>query len=218
MKRKFIMSYSCGKDSTLALHRMIKDGHTPIALLVTVDKKNSRSWFHGVPEKLLKEVSKSLNIPLLLVECEGVEYEDAFRTVLEEAKNNLGVDSCVFGDIDLEAHRSWCEDRCKECEVDAIFPLWNEGREALIYEFIESGYKAVIKNVKLEFLSTYFLGKVLNKEIVSKIKATGADVCGENGEYHTFVYDGPLFDYDIKFETKGILTNKTNGFLDIGEY
>ncbi|AYE35266.1 Dph6-related ATP pyrophosphatase [Clostridium septicum] len=217
MKRKFIMSYSCGKDSTLALHRMIKSGNIPLGLLVTVDKKHSRSWFHGVPKKVLKEVSKSLNIPLLLVECEGEEYEYSFEKILKEAKNNLGADSCVFGDIDLEEHRTWCTDRCNKVSMEAIFPLWNEGREKLTYEFIESGYKAVIKNVKLEFLSTYFLGKVLNKDIVNEIKATGADVCGENGEYHTFVYDGPLFNFRIKFNTNGNILNNTHGFLDIGD-
>ena len=215
MSKKFVMSYSCGKDSTLALYRMIKNGHKPVALLITVDKKVLRSWFHGVPESLLQEVSKSLNIPLLLVKCEGEEYKAAFNKALNKAKSELGAEACVFGDIDLEAHRVWCTDRCDEANMEAIFPLWLEDREKLTYEFIDSGFKTVIKNVRLDVLSTEFLGKVLTKKVVSDIVAAGSDACGENGEYHTFAFDGPLFKYPIRFKENGIITNETHGFLDI---
>ncbi|MDZ4957395.1 ATP-binding protein, partial [Clostridium perfringens] len=95
MEKKFVMSYSCGKYSTLSLYRMIRDGHEPVAILITVDKKVLRSWFHGVPNDLLNEVSKSLGIPLLLVECEGEKYSDAFIKALKKAKNELGAEACV---------------------------------------------------------------------------------------------------------------------------
>ena len=137
--KKFIMSYSCGKDSTLALYRMIKKGNTPAALLVTVNKEENRSWFHGIPESLIKEVSKSLNIPLILVETKGNNYEEKFTEALIKAKDRLGIDLCVFGDIDLEPHREWCTARCNEAGVEANFPLWQENREELVYEFIDSG-------------------------------------------------------------------------------
>ena len=215
MKKKFVVSYSCGKDSTLSLYRMIKAGHTPVALLVTVDKKVLRSWFHGVPNDLLNEVSKSLGIPLLLVKCEGEEYSEAFKKALHKAKIELGAEACVFGDIDLEAHRTWCTDRCNEVEMEAIFPLWEEDREALTYEFIDSGFKTVIKNVKLSILGEEFLGEVLTKDVVERLKAAGSDACGENGEYHTFVFDGPLFKERINFETGDNILTETHGFLDI---
>ena len=156
--KKFVMSYSCGKDSTLSLYRMIKRGHTPLALLVTVDKKVCRSWFHGIQEHLLNEVSKSL---------------------------------------------------------EAIFPLWLEDREELTYEFIDSGFKTVIKNVRLNDMGPEFLGEVLTKEVVERIKETGSDPCGENGEYHTFVFDGPLFRNKIQFETGENILTETHGYLDI---
>ncbi|WP_066895003.1 diphthine--ammonia ligase [Clostridium nigeriense] len=215
MSKKFVMSYSCGKDSTLALYRMIESGHKPVALLITVDKKVLRTWFHGVPEELLQEVSKSLNIPLLLVKCEGEEYKNAFSKALNKAKKELGAEACVFGDIDLEAHRVWCTERCDEANMEAIFPLWLEGREKLTFEFIDTGFKTVIKNVRLDVLSTDFLGKQLTKPVVEDIVKAGSDACGENGEYHTFVFDGPLFKYPIKFKENGIITNDTHGFLDI---
>ncbi len=212
--KKFVMSYSCGKDSTLSLYRMIKRGNTPLALLVTVDKKVCRSWFNGIQEHLLNEVSKSLEIELDMIKCQGEEYKTAFEKTLRKWKEQ-GADACVFGDIDLEAHRTWCTERCEAVGLEAIFPLWLEDREALTYEFIDSGFKTVIKNVRLKDMGPEFLGEVLTKEVVERIKATGSDPCGENGEYHTFVFDGPLFKNKIQFETgKNILT-ETHGFLDI---
>ena len=215
--KKFIMSYSCGKDSTLALYRMIKKGNTPAALLVTVNKEENKSWFHGIPENLIKEVSKSLDIPLILVETKGNDYESKFTEALIKAKDSLGIHSCVFGDIDLEPHREWCTARCNEAGVEANFPLWQENREELVYEFIDSGFKTVIKNVKLECMGEDFLGKVLTREVVKDIKEKGSDACGENGEYHTFVYDGPIFKYPIKFQHLNIIKNETHGFLDVKE-
>lgn len=211
---KFVMSYSCGKDSTLALHRMIKNGNEPIGLLVTVDKEMQRSFFHGVPEYLLNNISKSLAIPLILVSCKGEEYVEMFDKKLKEAKE-LGAEACAFGDIDIEDHRKWCTDRCNKAGLKAIFPLWQENREDLTYEFIDSGFKAVIKNIQLRFLGENFLGKVLTRDIVKNIKETGADPCGENGEYHTFVYDGPIFNNKIDFITKGNILTDTHGYLDV---
>lgn len=215
MEKKFIMSYSCGKDSTLALYRMIKQGHKPAVLLVTVDKNADRSWFHGVPHHLLEDVAKALDIPLMVVESNGTDYEKTFTDALIEAKNKLGAGSCAFGDIDLERHRTWCTDRCKDAGIEAVFPLWQENREDLVYEFIDAGFKTVIKNVKLECMGEEFLGKILTREVVEGIKETGSDACGENGEYHSFVYDGPLFKYPINFEAIEVVKTATHGFLDI---
>lgn len=215
MEKKFVVSYSCGKDSTLSLYRMIKEGHKPVALLVTVDKKVLRSWFHGIPDQLLKDVAKSLDIPMILVESNGTNYAETFVETLTKVKEELGAEACVFGDIDLMTHRTWCEDKCEKAGLEAIFPLWEEDREKLTYEFIDSGFKTVIKNVRLKELGEEFLGKVLTKDLVQKIKAAGADACGENGEYHTFVFDGPLFKERIEFETGENILNETHGFLDI---
>ncbi|MGG5461733.1 diphthine--ammonia ligase [Clostridium sp. B9] len=215
MEKKFVVSYSCGKDSTLSLYRMIKEGHKPVALLVTVDKKVLRSWFHGIPDQLLKDVSNSLDIPMVLVESNGTNYAETFVEALTKVKEEMGAEACVFGDIDLMAHRTWCEDKCEKAGLEAIFPLWEEDREKLTYEFIDSGFKTVIKNVRLKELGEEFLGKVLTKDLVQKIKAAGADACGENGEYHTFVFDEPLFKERIEFETGENILNETHGFLDI---
>ena len=137
----------------------------------------------------------------------GEEYKTAFEKTLRKWKEQ-GADACVFGDIDLEAHRAWCTERCEAVGMEAIFPLWLEDREELTYEFIDNGFKTVIKNVRLKDMGSGFLGEVLTKEVVERIKATGSDACGENGEYHTFVFDGPLFRNKIQFETGKIFLQK----------
>ncbi len=151
MGEKFVMSFSGGKDSTLALYRMIKRGYDPVGLLVTVKKDLNKSFTHGINTDLLQKVSASLDIPLMLVECEGNDYEQKFVKTLTKAKE-MGATSCVFGDIDIEGHRTWNEDRCREAGLEAILPLWQEDRESLVYEFIDSGFSTVIKTVNLKFL------------------------------------------------------------------
>lgn len=214
MEKKFVMSFSGGKDSTLALYRMIKRGYEPVALLITVKKDSNKSWTHGLNRNLLKSVSKSLNIQLLEVECDVLHYEKEFEKNLKKAKK-LGANICVFGDIDIEEHKKWDMQRCKSVGLDAMFPLWKENRESLVYEFLDSGFTTIIKTVNLNYLDESFLGKELTKEIVKEIKKTGADACGENGEYHTFVIDGPLFKEKINFENNGIVIEKNYGHLDI---
>ncbi|MGL5752368.1 MAG: diphthine--ammonia ligase [Paraclostridium sp.] len=212
--KKFIMSFSGGKDSTLALYRMIKKGYTPIGILTTIKKDKNKSWTHGITNKLLEQVSESLNIPLMKVECDVSEYEKAFEKTLIEAKN-MGASMCVFGDIDIQEHMDWDIKRCEVAGLEAKFPLWQEDRESLVYEFIDSGFTTIIKTVNLSYLGSEFLGKALTKEVVNDIKETGADACGEHGEYHTFVIDGPIFKDSIKFENKGVVIDGNYGYLDI---
>ena len=112
----------------------------------------------------------------------------------------MGATSVVYGDIDIAHHKQWGIDRSKNAGLDYEFPLWQEDREKLVYEVIDSGFKAVIKKVNLDYLSEDFLGKTLTKELIEKIKSKGVDPCGENGESHTFVVDGPIFDYKINIK------------------
>lgn len=214
MKTKVVVSFSGGKDSVLSLHKAISLGYEPIALMTTINKSKGDSWFHDISASLLKQVSLALNIPLLLVECDGENYEDTFETALKNMKN-LGAEACVFGDIDIAHHREWGEIRCQNTDLKAIFPLWQENRETLVKEFIDLGYKAIIKKVNLSNMSSNFLGKTLNRELLEEIKATGSDVCGENGEYHTFVYDGPIFSKEILLKNTKDIVNENTLLLSI---
>lgn len=196
--KKFIASYSGGKDSVLAIHRAIKLGMTPVSLLTTYHIERERSWFHGIPKDLLNSVSNALEIPIYLIETKGAEYDVNFEKALKVFKDQ-GIEFCVFGDIDLSAHREWCESRCQSVGMEAIFPLWQENRRALVEEFIESGYTANITVLNTTQLSAKHLGLALSKETIASIEHEGADACGENGEYHTFVSAGPLFKKPVYF-------------------
>ena len=197
-KEKVVVSFSGGKDSTLSLYRMIKEGYEVIGLLVTFDDQND-SCFHRIPKNILKEVSNELEIPLIEVDCSnGKVYEEEFESALKVSKDK-GAEICVFGDIDIEAHKKWCLDRCDAVGIKGIFPLWQENRESLTNEFIDYGFKAVIKKVNLKTLGKEFLGKELNKDVVNEVKKLGCDPSGENGEYHTLVFDGPIFKQRVKF-------------------
>lgn len=199
--KKFIASYSGGKDSILAIHRAIQSGLVPLGLITTYNTDANRSWFHGVTEHLLHKVSDSLAIPLTLIKTSGEKYEENFEKTLSDAKSN-GAEVCVFGDIDIEGHLEWCTLRCEKTGLIPYFPLCKEERKKLVYEFIDSGFSAIITIVNTTYISEDFLGKVLSREVADSIERSGADICGENGEYHTFVFNGAIFKNKINFNIK----------------
>lgn len=196
--KNFIASYSGGKDSTLAIYRAISQGMKPLELITTYNTDKNRSWFHGIPQPLLNTISVEMNIPISLIETSGDLYAENFELKLKEAKKN-GAEVCVFGDIDLEKHLNWCTDRCKAAGLRAYFPLWQESRQKLVYEFIDLGFKTIITVVDTNRMPDYFLGKLLTRSLADEIAECGADICGENGEYHTFAFDGPLFSKPVSF-------------------
>ncbi len=198
-KEKFIVSYSGGKDSALALHRVIKEGHMPKSLLITYNTDAEGSWFHGIPPFLLDDLAEALNIPVRKIPCGGGDdYTASFISALKEEKED-GASFCVFGDIDIEDHRKWCLDVCSAAGIRAYHPLWQESREALVNECINEGFTANITTLDTARLSSKHLGRDLSAEAMADIAAEGADVCGENGEYHTFVSNGPIFRRPVAF-------------------
>ncbi|MFO8059996.1 MAG: diphthine--ammonia ligase [Bacillota bacterium] len=211
---RFVTSYSCGKDSALALHRMVQAGHQPIALLVMLNEEENRSWFHGVDRPLLEAVSDSLGIPLIECACTGEEYHTAMEEGLLTAAN-MGAEVAVFGDIDIEDHRKWATDRCASAGLRAACPLWRQDRLALTREVISAGFAAIIKCVDKSRTDPDLLGEILTDELIERIVAGGADACGEHGEYHTFVYDGPIFSHPLPIQMGRILDFGTHAAIDI---
>lgn len=204
--KKFIASYSGGKDSVLAIHRAIKNGMVPVGLVITYNSSMDKSWFHGIPQELLDEVATCLNLPIRKIMTTGEDYEEKFIEELKYQRLN-GVDCCVFGDIDIDNHLKWCENVCKQADIGCCFPLWQENRKTLVEELIKAGYKTVITVVNTKLLSNQNLGKTLDLDVIANIEAEGADVCGENGEYHSFVYAGPLFKTKVTFSLGEKVTN-----------
>lgn len=201
---QFVMSYSCGKDSALALHRMVRKGHSPVALLVMLNEELDRSWFHGVDRALLEDISDALGIPLLPVSSPGDSYHTRMEEALVKAAG-MGAQCCAFGDIDIAENRAWCQARCDAVGMPAEFPLWQGDREALTREGISLGYRALIKCIRNSDLPRSLLGRYLDGQALEVMRSRGIDLCGENGEYHTLVVDGPLFRRPVRVAHNEIL-------------
>lgn len=195
---KFVASYSGGKDSFLAVARAIESGMQPASLLTTFRTDRELSCFHGISRQVLQRVSESLDIPLHIMPTTGDAYTQNFEDTLTQFKHQ-GVEACVFGDIDVLGHLEWCTERCQNVGMQAVFPLWGESRKTLVYEFIDRGFRAMITVVDTSRLSETYIGQTLTRAIVDRIESDGVDICGENGEYHTFVYGGSLFRTEPRF-------------------
>ena len=213
--KKFIASYSGGKDSILAVYRAIQAELSLLELITTYNTGADRSWFHGITENLIQKVSDSLGIPIRLIKTSGERYEANFEKALSDAKSR-GAEVCVFGDIDIEGHLEWCTARCENTGLIPYFPLLKEERKKLVYEFIDSGFSAIITIVDTARIPGDFLGQVLSREVADLIEKSGADICGENGEYHTFVYYGPIFAEKIDFQISGRVERDKYSILNIG--
>lgn len=195
---RFIASFSGGKDSMLSIARAIEAGHTLSGLFVTTNSK-TLSWYHDISEEVLLEIASRLQTPLFMCPCRsGDKYTKDFERALKQVKAMTDSVAVVFGDIDIEDHRAWCSERAKAVNLKALFPLWQEDRTTLVKEFIDRGYRTVVKKVAKNKLDKTFLGKTLDYELIDKFVEIGIDPCGENGEYHTLVYDGPNFTSPIK--------------------
>lgn len=206
---KFAMSYSCGKDSTLALHKMIEQGNIPVCLVVMVNDEAERSYFHGADRDMLKRYSKALDLPMILCPSSGENYHTALEKGLCEAKA-MGAKAACFGDIDIRGNRRWEEERCHNVGLQPCFPLWQRDRAENVYELVELGYKCLIKSINTKLLPKSLLGKYLDENSIALMKDANIDICGENGEYHTLVTDGPIF--------KNLLDFEIGEIIDFGEY
>ncbi len=212
--KHFIASFSGGKDSTLAIHRAITGGMIPLGLITTWNTDMGRSWFHGLPDTVMMSLSRSWGIHISLIQTTGQAYAENFEHHLRKAKAK-GAEVCVFGDIDLEPHREWCTARCESAGLTACFPLWQENRKALVHEFLDAGYRALITVVDTSRMDASFLGKELNRQEVEGIEACGADACGENGEYHTFVFAGPLMSEPVMFHAGNVICQDQYAILPV---
>lgn len=198
--KKFVASFSGGKDGMLSLYRAIKMGMKPVMLITSYNTQTERSWFHYIAKNLFEAVSASLDIPILFApsEGDGANYAESLEEALKQAKK-AGAEIAVFGDIDIQRHHDWCTARCENVEIEPYFPLWQESRDTLVNEFLDEGFEAVINIVDTNYLPKDFAGRILSKQTVEQIKAEGADACGENGEYHTFVFNGPIFQNKVEY-------------------
>ncbi len=207
---KLFSSWSGGKDCMLALYRIQKTAEHEVVCLVNMcdaDGEHSRS--HGLKKDVIAAQAKALGIQIVQKQTDIKEYETNFKTVIEDLKKQ-GIEGGVFGDIYLEAHRIWIERVCREMEIEAIFPLWRENTYKLLNEFIKLGFKALTVSVHQTMLDKSWLSKNLDEAFAKQIvELKSIDPCAENGEYHSFVYDGPNFKSSVEI-VKGEVFEKDN--------
>jgi len=218
MKGKALFSWSGGKDSALALYELRKRADYEIAaLLTTINQNYDRISMHGVRTILLEMQAQSLGFALEKVliseSCSNEEYECKMQEVLEKYQA-AGVCSVVFGDIFLEDLRKYREENLSKIGMKAIFPIWKFNTTELANTFIDSGFKAVITCVDSNVLDKIFVGRTFDKQFLFELPP-GVDPCGENGEFHSYVYDGPIFRRPVRVSVGEIVLRDVRYFADL---
>jgi len=218
MAEKVIMSWSGGKDSALALYEIQMTGNYEIlSLLTNVTDDYGRISMHGVRRTLLKQQAESIGLPLeeILIskESSNEEYESKMRNSLTKFKN-AGVSSVVFGDIYLEDIRKYREENLAKIGMNGIFPLWERATTELAHTFIELGFKAIVTCVDGKVLDQQFVGKIVDENFLAELPPN-IDPGGENGEFHSFVFDGPVFKEGIGFSIGEVVLRDSFYFCDL---
>ncbi len=196
MKKKVLLCWSGGKDSALALWAILEGGQFEVAtLLTTINSEYDRVSMHGVRAELIEMQGRSLALPLERVaipnDASNETYESRMRQTLEKHRRE-GVRGAVFGDVFLQDVRTHREERLAEVEMEAIFPLWGKDTGVLARDFIRLGFRGILTCVDSQMLDGRFAGREFDEQLLAELPAN-VDPCGENGEFHTFVYAGPLF-------------------------
>lgn len=217
MSQVFV-SWSGGKESSLAGYRAREDGLEICYLANMVTEDGARSRTHGLSAEILRLQSQAMGIPLVQRQATWQSYEAEFKKMVNELKKE-GVKGGVFGDIDLDEHREWVERVCREVGITAHQPVWGESQDDILKDFINSGFKAIIVATRADFLGEEWLGRSLDMDFFNEVKelgrTRGITPCGEAGEYHTLVIDGPLFQKRMEItEARKVFRDK-HWFLEI---
>jgi len=214
MREKVIVAWSGGKDSALALYEILESGrYEVLKLLTTVTKNYDRISIHGVRRVLLEQQANALGFPLEITfiskGASDEEYENELLKTLKRQRDN-DVSSVVFGDIFLEDIRRYREQILAKLGMNGIFPLWQRDTQVLARKFINLGFKAIITSIDSNVLTKDFVGREYNEQFLSDLPEN-VDPCGENGEFHSFVYNGPIFHESVSFK-KGENVLRENRF------
>lgn len=220
MPQAFI-SWSGGKDSCLACYRAAISGLNVRYLVNMITEDGRRSRSHGQPAQLLQVQSQAIGIPLVQRRTKRGGYEAEFKDVLFALKQE-GITEGVFGDIDIEEHQQWIHRVCQEVNITPHLPLWGEDQDKIIRDFIELGFEAVVVTTKADLLGEEWLGRRVDLNFLKLLDQVGETKnitpCGEHGEYHTLVIDGPLFGKRIEIRQTNRIFREGYWFLEILKY
>ncbi|MFJ8236023.1 diphthine--ammonia ligase [Ureibacillus sp. NPDC094379] len=212
--RKFITSFSGGKDSTLALFKAMKVGEA-VGLIIMMEDEGNRSRSHGMPPEIIRAQASSIGLPIFTAAASWEEYEKVFIGLLEKAKNQ-GAEVLVTGDIDMPAHGCWHEKVTSYAGLKLAMPLWEMNHRAAVEEFINLGFETMIVTVNLSLgMQETDLGRTLTHEYVKELEARSIDPCGEGGEFHTTVINGPIFSHPIPVRKCEIVKDGDYAFLPL---
>jgi len=210
VKENLIFNWSGGKDSALCLYKIIQAQGNVMCLLTSVSRQYQRISMHGVRVELLEAQVKSIGLPLVKVEIPETptmeNYEKVMFKVLTKLKSK-GATASVFGDIFLENLRKYRENKLAELNLKGLFPLWKIPTDKLIREFIDLGFRTIVTCVNEKYLDKSFAGRIIDNDFINDLPRS-VDPCGENGEFHTFVFDGPIFKEPIRFERGEVVYRK----------
>jgi uncharacterized protein (TIGR00290 family) len=211
MKEKIIFNWSGGKDSALCLHKiLLKQQYDVLCLLTSISEQYQRISMHGVRVELLDAQADSIGLPSIKMQIPEMatmeNYERVMTATLTELKTR-GATAAIFGDIFLEDLRQYREKKLAELNLKGVFPLWKIPTNKLIREFLDLGFKTIITCVNEKYLDKSFAGRIIDSDFLNDLPGN-VDPCGENGEFHTFVFDGPIFKKAIPFEKGEIVYRK----------
>ncbi|MFA5034148.1 MAG: diphthine--ammonia ligase [bacterium] len=215
--KKVIVSWSGGKDSCLACYKAIKMGYNVSYLLNTISNEYKRVRFHGTKDTIIQKQAHAIDIPLLQIETNADSYEKEFKEAVRSVLSE-GIEGMVFGDIFLHM-REFADKICNELGIQSIEPLCGYNPEEILQDFIDLGFKSVIVATQANLLGKGWLGRKLDKSFLKYIKRLkSVDVCGENGEFHSLVIDGPIFKQRINITKSHKILREGYRFLDIQGY
>ena len=212
------LAWSTGKDSAWALHTLRQRSEFDVvALLTTVNQTHARVAMHAVREALLEIQARAAGLPLITVPipspCSNEVYEAAMAAAMKRAQEE-GVTHVAFGDLFLEDIRRYREERLAACNISPVFPIWRRDTQSLAEEMLAAGLRAIITCVDPTRLSREFAGKIWDESLVREL-TPGVDPCGENGEFHTFAFAGPMFSQSICIQPGEIVERDGFVFADV---
>lgn len=203
MKEKVLMNWSGGKDSAMALYNILNNKNYKVeGLLTSVNAANQRISMHGVSGEMLVKQAESIGLPLTKINLPEASDMTAYENIMEQTLSTFtqqGIETSVFGDIFLEDLRKYREQQLEKIGWKAVFPLWKKDTRNLVYEFLELGFRTRICCINKQYLDSDFLGCDLDEYLIDKLPEN-VDPCGENGEFHTFVYAGPVFQNNLSIK------------------
>jgi len=216
--KKVAVSWSGGKDGCLACYEAARQGHEIASLYNTISDEYRRVRFHGTEERLLRLQAEATGIALTQIATSGDGYEQEFKAGLRQLMDH-GITGMVFGDVHLPDSREWVEKVCEELSLEPILPLFGRDTDEVLGSFIDAGFQALVVCAQGDRLGKEWVGRVVDSEFLSEISLLdGVDSCGENGEYHTFVIDGPIFHYRVEITDHTTVNRNGYWLMDTRSY